>query len=89
MEGIGERLYNLKDDLGESRDLCGENRQLCDEMKTAYKEWEKGIITPMLWNEGIWHEVCQEMHRSLMNNQEVTCFSPQDLKEKSGEKKKK
>lgn len=89
VEGIGERLYNLKDDLGESRDLCGENRQLCDEMKTAYKEWEKGIITPMLWNEGIWHEVCQEMHRSLMNNEEVTCFSPQDLKEKSGEKKKK
>lgn len=83
VEGIGERLYNLKENLGESEDLCEGNRQKCDEMKAAYKEWEKGIITPMLWNEGIWHEVCQEMHRSLMNNQNVKIFTPQDLKKKS------
>ncbi len=79
VEGIGERLYNLRENLGETTDVYEQNRALSDKMKAAYKEWEKGIITPMLWDEGIWHDVCQEMHRSLMNNEEVTCFTPQDL----------
>lgn len=84
VEGIGERLYNLKDNLSESEDLCEGNRQLCDEMKVAYKEWEKGIITPMLWDEGIWHEVCQETHRSLMRNEKVTIYTPKDLEKVKG-----
>lgn len=49
-------------------------------MIEAYKVWEKGIITPMLWDEGIWHDVTQETHRQLMNNEKVTAFTPKDLK---------
>ena len=80
VEGIGKRLYNLKDNLGEDMDLSQSNPELCKEMKDKYKEWEKGIITPMLWDEGIWHEVTQETHRQLMNNERVTVFTPHDLK---------
>ena len=87
VEGIGERLYNLNGDLGESVDLLEENPELYNEMKVAYKEWEKGMVTPMLWDEGIWHEVCQQMHRQLMNNEKVTYFTPRDLKKESGKRR--
>ncbi|WP_294452948.1 sulfatase-like hydrolase/transferase [uncultured Bacteroides sp.] len=80
VEGIGQRLYNLKDNLGEDIDLSAENKDLCNKMTEAYKVWEKGIITPMLWDEGIWHEVNLETHRQLMNNEKVTVFTPKDLK---------
>lgn len=80
VEGIGQRLYNLKDNLGEDIDLSAENKDLCNKMIEAYKVWEKGIITPMLWDEGIWHDVTQETHRQLMNNEKVTAFTPKDLK---------
>lgn len=80
VEGIGKRLYNLKDNLGEDMDLSQSNPKLCKEMTDKYKEWEKGIITPMLWDEGIWHEVTQETHRQLMNNERVIVFTPHDLK---------
>lgn len=80
VEGIGQRLYNLKDNLGEDMDLSLNNPELCKEMIDKYKEWEKGIITPMLWDEGIWHDVTQEIHRQFMNNEKVTVFTPHDLK---------
>lgn len=67
VEGLGQRLYNLNDNLGEDNDLRKINPELCKEMTDKYKEWEKGIITPMLWDEGVWHEVTRETHRQLMN----------------------
>jgi arylsulfatase A-like enzyme len=84
VEGIGQRLYNLKDNLGEDVDLSEEKPELCEKMIKAYNEWEKGVITPMLWDEGIWHEVTQETHRQLMNNEKVTFFTPRDLQKQSG-----
>ena len=80
VEGLGQRLYNLNDNLGEDNDLRKINPELCKEMTDKYKEWEKGIITPMLWDEGVWHEVKMETHRQLMNNEKVTVFTPDDLK---------
>lgn len=80
VEGLGQRLYNLNDNLGEDNDLRKINPELCKEMTDKYKEWEKGIITPMLWDEGVWHEVTRETHRQLMNNEKVTVFTPDDLK---------
>lgn len=80
VEGLGQRLYNLNDNLGEDNDLRKINPELCKEMTDKYKEWEKGIIIPMLWDEGVWHEVTRETHRQLMNNEKVTVFTPDDLK---------
>lgn len=80
VEGLGQRLYSLNDNLGEDNDLRKINPELCKEMTDKYKEWEKGIITPMLWDEGVWHEVTRETHRQLMNNEKVTVFTPDDLK---------
>lgn len=89
VEGIGVRLYNLKDNLYEDKDLSNDEPDVCDRMRKEYKVWEKSIITPMLWDEGIWHEVTQETHRQLMNNEKVTVFTPNDLnKIKNRDKKK-
>ena len=55
-------------------------KKLCDKMMKKYRLWEKGLITPMLWDEGIWHDVTQETVRQLMNNEKVTFFTPKDLK---------
>lgn len=84
--GVGSRLYNLKVNISEDEDLSGTNPELCNKMNKAYKEWEKGIITPMLWDEGIWHDVTREIHRQLMNNEKVTVFTPGDLKKMDNRK---
>lgn len=89
VDGIGVRLYNLKDNLGEDIDLSNDNKELCDKMISAFSEWEKGVITPMLWDEGIWHEVTQETHRQLMNNEKVTVFTPNDLNKTNNKDKNK
>ncbi len=79
-DGLGYRLYNLDENLGENVDISMSEKKLCDKMMKKYKQWEKGLITPMLWDEGIWHDVTQETVRQLMNNEKVTFFTPKDLK---------
>jgi len=75
-EGVGERLYNLKDDLGEIQDLSSLQPDVLKQMMKDLKQWETGLINPPLWNEGPWTEVTKEIHRKLMNNQSVNKYSP-------------
>lgn len=79
VEGIGQILYNLKDNLSEDVNLSLNNPELCKEMIDKYKDWEKGVITLMLWNKGIWYEVTQETHIQFMDNKKVTVFIPHNL----------
>ena len=78
--GVGERLYNLKNDLGETKDLCESEPLIYRQMMNDIKQWEKGLITPLLWNEGEWNDVTREIHRDLMNNQDVKVFAPKHAK---------
>lgn len=76
VKGVGERLYNLRSNPQETIDLCTQEPKRYQTMMATLKEWEKGLVNPLLWNEGAWNEVTKEIHRSLMNNKKVTKFTP-------------
>jgi hypothetical protein len=42
------KLYNLKDDIGESRDLATTNPEKAAELEKVWKTWNKDLATP-LW----------------------------------------
>lgn len=82
IKGVGERLYNLKDNLSETEDLQTQLPAKSQEMNEAIKAWEKGLVNPILWGEGKWNEVTREIHRDLMKNRNASCFSPAEWKKK-------
>ncbi len=81
-KGVGERLYNLKDNLSETEDLQQQLPEKSAELNQALENWEKGLINPPLWEEGVWGDVTREIHRDLMENREVSVYSPEQLKKK-------
>jgi arylsulfatase A-like enzyme len=44
--GESPQLYNLRDDVGESRDLSGEHPEKLSALKAAYQEWDIKNIEP-------------------------------------------
>ena len=74
--GVGERLYNLKNNPGETIDLSSSQLDVYAQMMLELKQWETGLINPLLWNEGEWNDVTREIHRDLMNNQPVKKTEP-------------
>lgn len=47
-DSTGIHLYNLKDDIGESKDLAAGQPELLRAMQSAWGEWDKGNVAP-LW----------------------------------------
>jgi arylsulfatase A-like enzyme len=76
VEGVGDRLYNLKNNPGETIDLCASEPTVYTHMSRELKQWESGLINPPLWDEGVWTNVTREIHRDLMNNQSVRRYAP-------------
>jgi len=81
VDGVGERLYNLKNNPGETKDLCTSEPAVYNLMMRELKQWENGLVNPPLWNEGEWTNVTREIHRDLMNNQPVRRFTPKKIKQ--------
>ena len=82
VKGVGERLYNLKENLSETDDIQAQLPHKCKEMNEALELWEEGLVNPILWGEGVWNNVTREIHRDLMENRKVTRFSPANWQEK-------
>jgi arylsulfatase A-like enzyme len=76
VEGVGERLYNLKDNPGETTDIQHKHPEVFLEMMKDLAQWEEGLINPPLWDEGIWTNVTREIHRDLMNNRFIRRYAP-------------
>ncbi len=82
VQGVGSRLYNLKDNLDEDVDLLEKEPSIAKKLNKKLEKWEKGLVNPMLWDEGVWNDVTRNIHQELMNNKKVTIFSPDQLKKK-------
>lgn len=86
---LGNRLYNLSNDLGETNDRQYADKSVNEDMKKQFKAWETNMIAP-LWTEGqVWDTICTMIHDDLMHNREVRVKDPYSLnKWKMSEKKK-
>lgn len=50
-DNTGVHLYNLKDDIGQSKNLAAKEPERLREMQEAWNEWNKGNVAP-LWGGG-------------------------------------
>ena len=82
VEGVGEVLYDIENDLTETTDIKSNHTQALLQMRHKVSQWEKGLVNPLLWDEGIWNDVTKEIHSDLMNNKEVSIFNPAQWKKK-------
>ena len=70
LEGYGSVMYNLENDLGETKDLSQSDSPDFERLMSAFNDWEKGLQPP-LWDEGSeWKDVQDHVHMRLMQNEE-------------------
>ncbi len=76
LEGYGATMYNLKENLGETKDLSKVEKDVFSKVMRAYKQWEAPLMKP-LWVEGRdWMNVSYHIHKSLMQNKEPEYKDP-------------
>ncbi len=80
VEEVGTRLYNLAENLDEDTDLQEQEPEIYKKMSESLEEWEKGVVTPVVWDEGVWNLVTRQIHKDLMENKPVSCFTPAEYK---------
>lgn len=86
VKGVGERLYDLRNNLQEDCDLCDSKPEIRTQMSDSLDSWQSQLVNPVLWDEGAWEEVNIDIHRNLMNNRPVDCYTPAEYKAKHGRK---
>lgn len=80
ISGLGERLYDLSNDLGETKDLQFTQPETFSLLKQKLLNWEKDKMKP-IWTEGAtWDAVTLRIHDDLMNNRKVSVHNPDELK---------
>jgi arylsulfatase A-like enzyme len=79
LEGFGYRLYNLAEDPGETMDLSESEAGRMESLIRSLESWEQELMAPLWAESEPWQRVTFEIHRALMENREVTIFSPADL----------
>ncbi|WP_017256971.1 sulfatase-like hydrolase/transferase [Pedobacter arcticus] len=71
LERYGSVMYNLKNDLGETKDISKTNKKIFDEIMSAYKNWESKMMPP-LWDEGKdWMPFTWNLTKTLMQNKPI------------------
>ncbi|PQJ68659.1 sulfatase-like hydrolase/transferase [Polaribacter butkevichii] len=71
LNNYGSVVYNLKEDLGETRNIINSKVSISENLKKTYKDWEKTLMKP-LWDEGeSWLNVSNHIHQSLMENKKT------------------
>jgi arylsulfatase A-like enzyme len=70
LKNYGSALYNLDDNIAETKDLAKSNPSQLKDLESALKNWETKLVNP-LWTEGIpWTTATFEIHKALMNNRQ-------------------
>jgi arylsulfatase A-like enzyme len=78
-KGVGERLYDLDNDPGETADLQFVQPEICSLLRQKLAYWEKDKMKP-LWTEGaMWDTITLMIHDDLMNNRKVRVHNPGEL----------
>lgn len=77
---LGERLYDLSKDPGETKDLRLEKPEIFSSLQQRLVSWEKYKLNP-IWTEGaVWDTITLMIHDDLMKNRKVRVHNPDELK---------
>ena len=69
-------MYNLEDNLGETRDMSEINPKELDEIISILDNWESEMEEPRWHEEADWIRVTRHIHEALMKNKEPGRISP-------------
>jgi arylsulfatase A-like enzyme len=76
----GTVLYNLKADIGETKDLSKQETKQYKSLSKALLRWERGLIDPLWLEEPEWMQITSDIHKALMNNQKPKKIQPKEVK---------
>ncbi len=79
VEGLGVRLYNLRENLAETIDLTSEKPELLESLNIALEKWESEMMEPLWIEEEAWNEVTWMIHEDLFLNREPRAKNPDQL----------
>ncbi len=79
VEGLGVRLYNLKENLEETIDLTSEKPELFESLTAELEMWESKMMEPRWIEEEEWNEVTWMIHEDLFMNREIRAKNPDQL----------
>ena len=79
-EEHGWRLYNLAEDIGETRDLSKRESKRMNIMMDTLDSWKKELADPMWEGDAQWRKVKAEIYRAWMNNDKPRYTSPGQMK---------
>lgn len=81
VRGLGERLYDLDKDPGETMDLRVAKPGIFSLLRKKLVLWEKDKMHPA-WTEGaVWDTITLMIHDDLMRNRRVRVHNPDELKQ--------
>ncbi len=69
-------MYNLEDNLGETRNMSEINPKELDDLVSILDNWESGLEEPRWHEEADWIRVTRHVHEALMNNKEPGRIAP-------------
>jgi arylsulfatase A-like enzyme len=72
---VGSALYNIKDDISESKNLAKEMPEKVEHLEAALKNWEKEMIAPQWGEPEKWNRWNSYNHKRLMENKPMVPVS--------------
>ncbi len=81
-EGVGQVLYDLDKDLGETKDISGEDVKILKKINEGYTAWEKGTIEKLWPGKKEWDDVKKVMYTDMFQNKKPSVMTPAQLKRK-------
>jgi hypothetical protein len=80
LEGYGNVLYNLENDISETQDLSKIQEQEYNRLSKAYNKWEEKMQEPKWVESKSWMQVTYHIHKQLMENKPIHFYSPTQMK---------
>jgi arylsulfatase A-like enzyme len=76
LKDYGNVLYNLTDDISETKDLSKKDFTTLNLLNKKLTNWESQMMKPLWIEEKEWMDLTYEIHKSLMQNKEVLHKEP-------------
>jgi arylsulfatase A-like enzyme len=76
----GSVLYNLRSDIGETKDLSKQESKKYKSLNKALLKWESGLVKPLWLEESEWMQITADIHKALMNNEKPKKIQPDEVK---------
>lgn len=76
LNGYGSVMYDLENDLGETKDISTQDSIKFKELKNNFKQWESQLMNPLWGEDEQWEEITHHIHKRLMQDKEVLYKSP-------------